>query len=348
MKCQSSTPPRCQSCNGSPAWPSGLKFLCFYAFLSSAFQAIGHVRSRERFDFRRYSNCLLVAIIVSGYQQPLLAQAGPAQTIVQTADTNVQRSIPEDNLAYPVQITMAGSEGSGFFLNTDDSTFFVTAKHVLYNPANGSLRSNAARLMSYSKDTKEAKTNVFDLDLDTLKAAGSLKSHPTGDVVAIKIAHNGTPNEQGVVSSTAENGVNVVQVAPAGIVGVPRAGIKLFNEVVIGNDVVVYGYPTSVGLKLLPQLDHLRPLLRKGIVAGENPALKTVVIDCPSYPGNSGGPVIEIENGFAERKFRVIGVVIQFVPFDNSGWSAGGGSATLLNSGYSIVAPMDLVLDLVK
>ena len=299
------------------------------------------------FDFRYYSKCLLVAITV-WLGQPPLAQAESPQAIIQTADTGVQRSIPEDNLAYPVQITMAGSEGSGFFLNTDDSTFFVTAKHVLYDPATGSLRSNAARLLSYSKDLRETKTNLFDLDLNTLRDAGNLKSHPTGDVVAIKIAHNGKPNEQGLVESSPERGVSVVQVAPTGIVGVARAGLKLFNEVVIGNDVVVYGYPTSVGLKMLPQLDHFRPLLRKGIVAGENPALKTIVIDCPSYPGNSGGPVIEIENGFVERKFRVIGVVIQFVPFDNSVWSAGGGSATLLNSGYSVVAPMDLVLDLVK
>jgi hypothetical protein len=47
-----------------------------------------------------------------------------------------QRAIPDDNLAYPVLITLGnGSSGSGFFLNTSDAVYLVTAKHVLFNPA---------------------------------------------------------------------------------------------------------------------------------------------------------------------------------------------------------------------
>jgi hypothetical protein len=92
----------------------------------------------------------------------------------------------------------------------------------------------------------------------------------------------------------------------------------------------------------------MRPLLRKGIVAGLNPAKKSIVVDCPSYPGNSGGPVLQIERQLTTSKFEIIGVVIEYVPFVEAVEVARTPGAALANSGYSIVAPMDFVLELIK
>lgn len=101
----------------------------------------------------------------------------------------------------------------------------------------------------------------------------------------------------------------------------------------------------SLGVSSLPQLDLARPLLRHGIVAAKNEALRTIIIDCPVYPGNSGGPVLEIEVDGAATHFHAIGVVSEFVPAAER-WindPYGYENIYLSNSGYSVVVPIDAV-----
>ena len=44
------------------------------------------------------------------------------------------RALPESTLSIPILIKFnTGSSGSGFNIRTDDSLYFVTAKHVLAN-----------------------------------------------------------------------------------------------------------------------------------------------------------------------------------------------------------------------
>jgi hypothetical protein len=137
------------------------------------------------------------------------------------------------------------------------------------------------------------------------------------------------------------------ETAKTGMIGVSKGAVETFDKVLIGNDVLIFGYPTSLGLEEIPQLDPLRPLLRKGLIAGQNPGKRSIVIDAPVYPGNSGGPVVQVRRvgPFGGANFSVIGVVRQLVPF--VGFEAPS-KQTLANSGYSIVTPMDFVLELVK
>lgn len=65
-------------------------------------------------------------------------------------------------------------------------------------------------------------------------------------------------------------GVTLSKSAKLGIVDVNTESVETFDQVLMGNDVLVFGYPTSLGLQAQPQLDLHRPLLRKGIVAGQN------------------------------------------------------------------------------
>jgi hypothetical protein len=76
-------------------------------------------------------------------------------------------------------------------------------------------------------------------------------------------------------------------------------------------------------------------------VAGKNEATRrAIIIDCPSYPGNSGGPAVEIDERGFQSRLTVIGVVVEWVPLVTQGG--------LANSGYTVLAPMDGVLDLVE
>jgi hypothetical protein len=80
-------------------------------------------------------------------------------------------------------------------------------------------------------------------------------------------------------------------------------------------------------------------------VAGENLLTHSIILDCPVYFGNSGSPVIEIDHDASGgRGVWTIGVVSQYVPYAN-----GGKTFTIMaNSGYSVVVPMDYVLELIK
>src|ERR1035438_5994369 len=65
------------------------------------------------------------------------------------------RSIPDDNLAIPVLITIGNTTGSGFFVNTPAATYLVTAKHVLFDPIRRILIDSTFTLTSYSKDLSD-------------------------------------------------------------------------------------------------------------------------------------------------------------------------------------------------
>jgi hypothetical protein len=263
------------------------------------------------------------------------------------------RIIPDDNLAYPVLITLqtgsSGSSGSGFFLNTETDSYLVTARHVLIDESSRALRSDNAELLSYSRDPKEPTANRFRLDLAQLQSAGEMKVHASRDVAVVHMSTavapaNGDPREAQAVP-----GVKVIQAAPFGIIGVARNSVKLYSDVLVANPVFLFGYPRSLGLKSLPQLDAERPLLRRGLVAGLNDSLQSIILDCPVYPGNSGGPVLEVEPQGPTQLLRVIGVVSQFVPNAET-WlhtTHGYTNTTISNSGYSIAVPMDYVLELI-
>ncbi len=286
------------------------------------------------------------------------------------ASAAAQRAIPDDNLAYPVLITFAhGNTGSGFFLNSGKAIYLVTAKHVLFDPNTHVLIETHADLLSYSKDPSDPTTNRLSLDLAVLLASGNVKPHPSRDVAVIRlfdVIHelsaatpvqppasnphqiNSTPPVQLPIRLSSVPGVQNVSTTSLGIVGANIDIVKTFDQVLIGNEVILFGYPSSLALQQLHQLDPYRPLLRKGIVAGTNPQNKSIILDCPVYFGNSGGPVLELDPQGLGYNLRIIGVVDQFVPFIQTGGTPTFAMQFALNSGYSIATPMDFVLELVK
>jgi hypothetical protein len=72
--------------------------------------------------------------------------------------------------------------------------------------------------------------------------------------------------------------------------------------------------------------------------------MRSIILDSAVYFGNSGGPVIEIDQQQSQASFYVVGVVVKYVPFAE----ATATFAIATNSGYSIAVPMDFVLELVK
>lgn len=263
-------------------------------------------------------------------------------------DVGATRDIPDDNLAYPVLVTLDSNvSASGFYLKTDRHAYFVTARHVLIDETKNTPACGGATLLSYPRDSADRERNVLRLDLQLLSENGQIRYHAQGDAALVRIALVVTSGSRDTLKFI--DGVSVVERAPSGILAVEASAVKGFDQVMISNEVFIFGYPTSLGIKAIPQIDYRMPLLRKGIIAGKNESQKTIILDCPIYPGNSGGPVLEVDQVSAfKQTFRVIGMVIQFVPFAETWVSRphGYSNLTLSNSGYSVAVPMDVILDI--
>jgi hypothetical protein len=259
---------------------------------------------------------------------------------VALGQTVSSRLIPDDNLSYPVLIRIGATAGSGFYLATEKDVFLVTAAHVLFEPDRRTLIAMQAEALSYASDPKERTQAVFRLDLKALNENGDIKVDTAHDVAVVRVAR--VTGQGAAMTSRPMPGVVMRSVPKSGYVTAGTHAVKRFAEVLVSNEVIVFGYPSSLGVPNIPQLDYSRPLLRKGIVAGTNEALKSIVLDCPVYPGNSGGPVVEVTRDRTGTRFQIVGVIIQFVPF-----AQGDATNVLSNSGYAVAAGMDAVLDLV-
>jgi len=248
---------------------------------------------------------------------------------------------------YSISIKAGPSEGSGFFLQASNSVYLVTARHVLFNdkqsPTNWPMWSGNAECTSHLDETDQT---VALLDMIALSALGEVRYSTNHDVAMVRLEDCNPANHsivrvcKGVRFRTAQRLVSPI----------PSTLAKKFDDIPVGMDMFLFGFPSSLGLAEMPQLDPSLPLMRRGIVAGKNLKRRTLVLDCPSFQGNSGGPIIGKENkSLTTTSFPLLGVLIEWVPFSES-WQNnrfGYRNQTLSNSGYSIAEPMDVVLDMV-
>lgn len=267
------------------------------------------------------------------------------------------RSIPHDNLRYPVLIALndaSGSFGSGFFLQMEEEkcVYFVTARHVLFNTEEKSgtttfsLKATHASTLSYSSNLALHEKIVIELDLNKLAGDNNLRVHKNADILVIKIL------KQGEDKMLPVDGVVLKQVSlNHAILAVSSKFLKEYQNVTESNDAYVFGYPNSLGMKDMPQIEYDKPLLRRGMVSSKNDSKKTIILDCPVFPGNSGGPVIEVEEmNLNVKEYRVIGVVSEFIPFVQvwKNLQLGTLNRNIENSGYSVVTPIDFALELIE
>ena len=265
-----------------------------------------------------------------------------------------KRLIPDDNLAYPVLITLkiggeALGSGSGIYLNTGDGIYLVTAKHViepgLPDPKTGKVKfpDLDLELLSYSKDLPIPQKNVFSLSLAAFRSSGAVKTHETRDVAVIKIGTT-VKQDDGSLKVAYSAGLVALKTSQTGILAVSMDKVLMFDQVLVGNEAMLYGYPKSLGIPDNPQFDPLRPLLRKGLIAGADLKEHSLVIDGAVYRGNSGGPVFEIDQDYPQTHYYLVGITTEFVPLIE----ATTDFSVTFNSGYSVAVPMDFVIELIR
>jgi hypothetical protein len=224
-------------------------------------------------------------------------------------------------------------------------THLVTAHHVLFDTKTGAPWADSFAVKAYGRDQSVGEPQVLMFHIPTLLKRGRLRVDPVHDVAVAEVARVTPPGDFDFVP-----GVAPLKPMAYPVIGTPRVSILPMADVTIANEVYLFGYPVSLGLPHIPQLDYDRPLLRRGIVAGKNPSRGAIIIDCPVYPGNSGGPVMQLDVGPPQDTFRIFGVAIEFVPTLAS-VIAGDSEPTseaVVNSGYAVVSAMDHVLALTE
>lgn len=267
-----------------------------------------------------------------------------------------KRAIPSNNLAYPVLINILGknpSTATAFYLRNDKYLYLVTAKHVLFTePPESRLRGTKAICLSYPEDISVKNPILIMIDVNSCNDRNLIKYHQKHDAAIIQIGLIVKKSDDSSFSIEFNKGVTQPKgkISPNIVVAYVE-NIKSFKDVLISNDIFIFGYPISIGIKKSPQFEYQRPLLRKGIIAGKNIKKETIIIDCPAYYGNSGGPVIEVDRiSLTESRYLLIGILSQFIPYTET-WENKSNRLThleLTNSGYSVVTPIDKVLELIS
>lgn len=269
--------------------------------------------------------------------------------------TNISSFIHSDNFSYSILLSIGAgrSTGSGFRLKYKEFNFLISAKHVFFNDSEDLYGDTLIATCPSSP----IGNGLFIFEVD-LRNAIVFKSSAS-DVCAILLGRNQPLTQSNVPlkEETAEHKrptelhletyINVIEKSAIHITSVDMEATKNLNDIEIANEVYLMGYPTSLGIKANEYFDVSTPLIRKGIISGINKAKETFIIDCPSYNGNSGGPIIEHgKDGY----FYVIGFVSQYIPYETTWYNNRERikNVEVANSGFSVCVPFDRIIELIE
>ena len=210
-----------------------------------------------------------------------------------------------------VKFSCNSNTGTGFFLRFNSRLFVVTAAHVLANKTEISFE--------YANDCTDWIENRLKrvvLDPDEVYQYDR-HFYNEKDVTAIHISTDGSP----------EKGVD-------GDVDIPNCfdldSCQIFDEVEIGTQAYSLGFPVHIKDESQPTFDPDRAILRSGLVIdrhvldGKCKVLwddgtqhsenfenrKVLVLQVPTFPGDSGSPVVSADAG----GINLIGVMTNVIP----------------------------------
>lgn len=245
----------------------------------------------------------------------------------------------------------SGGSSSGIIVADSSYMYLVTAKHCLIEEQNKgkiNLVDSMIYLIYYVHDPFSSKPDSLFIDLLNAQKQGDLLYDPQNDIAILVIAKMDgfTPsgNPKFIYTTSTKK---LTKLAPGGI---SEAICLQFDKVNVGEDCLILGYPSSLQLNNINDYDFKRPLLRKGAIAGKDKSKGTIIVDCPSYQGNSGGPVVS-SSFLDQSSIGLIGIVsrsILHVEQLESQYYKTVVSVNLNNSGYTVIIPIDFALSLMK
>jgi len=218
-----------------------------------------------------------------------------------------------DDLSFTclISVVYGKSTGSGFIINYLNSTFLITAKHVLFTD-NGQLKDELIVVSTKKFDSIEIDTLMFNIDCTKSEIFYDFNI----DACAILLNFGLDEN----------NAITMIQKGTHPLLAIESTKTRPLKEVQIANEVILIGFPTSLAFANTAFFD---------------------ITDCSAYFGNSGGPVIEIGR---DGEMRVIGLVSRYIPFITE-WrnnrETSISNVEYSNSGYSVCIPIDAIYGMI-
>lgn len=246
--------------------------------------------------------------------------------------------------------------GSGFICDDSSSLYIVTASHVLCDIHNPEiiLHHPIIYIDYYFSDPANSTPNRIVIFLKKLYELNLVKFDKKNDACVLKIATKKGEAEfknsysfdfLSFVASMPSNNKHIQSVSLRNNC-LPFANVRPFY------DIFSVGFPVSLGLLQTGQYNYNTPLYTKGIVSGKYFDKKTIIVDAPAFPGNSGGPVFTVD--VDKLKIFLIGIVIQYIPFDQDLYKQmfklpdHSPSPNPVNSGYTVVLSVDHIKTIVE
>lgn len=228
--------------------------------------------------------------------------------------------------------------GSGFLYHTGNNVYLMTAKHVLLR-TNNSLLFDEIVFYSYPKNAQKEIAVEYTINLKDAFNTHKVRYGNEFDMIAIRLGKTmrGVINYFDFVSRKGKmNKINIFSLNEC---------ILKLDSINIGDEIYLIGYPKSLEVAQHNNFNFNRPLARKGIISGKDYDHNTILIDCPSYGGNSGGPVLLKRN----NEIKMIGLVSSYVPYIDF-WINPVTKITnkeTSNSGLTVVVPFyRIIMDL--
>ena len=221
-----------------------------------------------------------------------------------------------------LSVDFGESSGSGFRLIHNETTFIVTAKHVVFNKE--TLRTNLwIKSRNFFGEPQDGYSAKVTLSNDNVFTFDNL------DIVLIKML----PQFEYEVEYPGNNDISFATLDD----------VVLYDAIQIAKNIFLIGFPSSLTVDDFYEVD--RPLLRTGIIAGKNISNNTFVIDSLAYYGVSGGPIVQTDE---QNNIRIIGIASRYVPFITEWRNRHESSFSrqdFFNSGYAVCIPMDRIVE---
>jgi hypothetical protein len=194
--------------------------------------------------------------------------------------------------------------GSGFLYNTGKNIYLVTARHVLVGTQK-TLLFDEITFHSYPKDSEKEIAIEYSINLRKAFINNKARYGNRYDIIAVQLGATkpGMVNYYDYVSRTGgRSNINIFSINDC---------ILSLDSINVGEDIFMIGYPKSLEVTQHNNFNFNRPLARKGIVSGKDYQHTTILVDCPSFGGNSGGPVLMKKHD----QIFMIGLVSSYVPY---------------------------------
>lgn len=258
------------------------------------------------------------------------------------------RNISEKRIASSIAISTGSSYGSGILITYNHYLYLITARHVLFNknkennflPINTTINISCPTVVNDDRTTRK-----LEISLTT----DNYVFNPNFDIAVIKLGV--TEKSKSTWKVYYDECVVETDSSLNNPLLISEKTFKLINSVIISNDVYLFGYPTSLGIENYQEFfDTDKPILRRGIISYINKAKKHIILDCPVYAGNSGGPAFEVTSVNGRKKYSLIGIISRYIPYRQEWYNMRDNYKNFeyVNSGYSVAIAMDVVIETIN